>query len=255
MTLPRSYVLTLVLITSCLLASSVHADDWEYGVTLGLQALNVEADNGFDTFAGPATVDLDLDYDDINNATEDAFGLSGFVKRGQGKISFAFGWLELAGEVHSDIPNTGSNLDVELSFKTTAADINYEHFIKDTRFSVYAGLRYTKQEIGFELDTAMLSINRNIEEDWIDLYVGLGYALPLSERMVWTNRVDVGGGGSDGSFTAMSSLNWKFSEQWIASFFGKWYYVDYENGSEGDSDWYIYDGDEFGLGAGMTYIW
>jgi len=255
MSLLRSYVLIFGFITSFTFVSTASADDWEFGVTLGLHALNVEVDSGFDTFSGPVVSEIDLDFDDVDNAAEDAFGLSGFAKKGQGKINFAFGVLKLVGDIHSDVPLTGSNLDAKLSFKTTFADINYEHLFEDSHFSVYAGLRYTEQDIAFNLDTALLSIDREITEEWVDVYVGLGYVLPLTENVEWSNRIDVGGGGSDGSYTAISSLNWQFRDHLMASFFGKWYSIDYENGSEGDSDWYLYDGDEFGLGAAVTYIW
>ncbi len=251
----KNCVLTLGLISGCLFAGTASADDWQFGVTLGLQALNVEGDVGIDTLSGPVTTDLDLDYDDIDNAMEDAFGLSGFAQKGQGKINFAFGVLELVGDVHSDGPIIGSNLDAELSFKTSAADINFEYLFENSPFSVYAGLRYTEHEIDFELTTLILSIDREIEEDWLDFYVGLGYALPIAENIVWSTKVDAGAGGSDGSYTVKTGLNWKFCEQWIASFNGKWYSVDFEHGSEGDSDWYLYDNEEFGLGMAITYTW
>ncbi len=252
----RSSILTLSLVASFVFAGTASANDWQFGVSLGLQALNMEGDIGLGTLAGGSVeTDFDLDYDDIDNAMEDAFGLSGFAQKGQGKINFAFGVMELVGEADSDLPLLGTNLASELSWKKSVADVNFEYLFENSPFSMYAGLRYTEHEIDLEVTLGMLTIGREIEEDWVDFYVGLGYALPIAENIVWSTKVDAGAGGSDGSYTVKTGLNWRFCEQWIASFNGKWYSVDFENGSKGDPDWYVYNAEEFGLGLAITYTW
>ena len=217
------------------------SDNWNFGIGTSFFALNVEGDVGINTQLGPSVTKLDLDFDDVNNAMDSAAGIAGFAQKGDWKINYAVGRLKLEGE-------TGPR---RLSFTTSTLDINLEHPLSVTGLSIYAGLRYTDHEIDFKGP----AINRTLDEDWVDAYVGLAFVMALAPDITWSTRVDVGGGGSDGSATFNTGLNWAFAPQWVATFYGKYYTVEYENGSKGDSDWYLYDNDEFGLGLGITYLW
>ena len=235
-------LLTLLSVSSIALAEAdSESDNWSFGIGTSFFALNVEGDVGINTQLGPSVTKLDLDFDDVNNAMDSAAGIAGFAQKGDWKINYALGKLKLEGE-------TGPR---RLSFSTSALDVNLEHPLSITGLSIYGGLRYTDHELDFKGPV----INRSLDEDWVDVYVGLAYVMAIAPDITWSTRVDIGGGGSDGSATFNTGINWEFSEQWLATFYGKYYTVEYENGSKGDSDWYLYDNDEFGLGLGISYLW
>jgi len=235
-------LLTLLSASSIALAEAdSESDNWNFGIGTSFFALNVEGDIGINTQLGPSVTKLDLDFDDVNNAMDSAAGIAGFAKKGDWTINYALGRLKLEGE-------TGPR---RLSFTAGTVDINIEYPLSVAGLSIYGGLRYTDHEIDFDGP----AIKRTIDEDWIDAYVGLAYVMTIAPDVTWSTRVDVGGGESDGSATLNTGINWMFSKQWLATFYGKYYTIDYENGSKGDSDWYLYDNDEFGVGLGISYLW
>ena len=224
-------------------ASSSFSDEWNFGVGTGLFALNVEGDLGFGTNLPPgfSVTELDWDFDDINNVLDGASGIGGFAQNGDWKINYALGQLTLAGETSQR----------ELSFTTTGVDINIERSLAAKGLSVYGGVRHTEHKLDFKGPI----IQRKITEDWLDAYVGVAYVMDLGGDMSWNTRFDVGAGGSDGSATLYTGLNFMLAPNWAASFYGKYYTVDYETGNKGDVNWYNYDNDEFGLGLGISYLW
>ncbi len=49
--------------------------------------------------------------------------------------------------------------------------------------------------------------------------------------------------------------NWHFFKHWEATVYGKYTAFDFENGSKGDADWYLYDVDEYGAGLSVLVTW
>ncbi len=52
-----------------------------------------------------------------------------------------------------------------------------------------------------------------------------------------------------------SGINWHFAKHWQLTFYTKYFSLDLEQGSESDSDFYLYDLDGFGGGVGITVLW
>ncbi len=102
--------------------------------------------------------------------------------------------------------------------------------------------------------TSMLTVEETIDNDWTDLLIGITHAYPFSKKLAWTNQLDGGFGGSEGTLHFNTALQWRVAKSWNLSFAGDYRAVDFENASEGASDWYLYDVDEFGFGLGFAYI-
>ena len=60
---------------------------------------------------------------------------------------------------------------------------------------------------------------------------------------------------ADLTYFFSTGYDWKFADHWSTRFYGRLLSIDYEEGDEGDSDWYLYDADEFGVGAAILYLW
>ena len=70
---------------------------------------------------------------------------------------------------------------------------------------------------------------------------------------MWNNRITAGFGGSEGTYMGQTGITWIFYKGWSSTLYGNYTAVEFENGDEGDSDWYLYDIDEFGIGLGFLY--
>ena len=252
MSLKKNLVLTLSLMAS----SHAMADDssWVFGVGTGIFALNVDGDLGLNTAAGPSLSKLDLSTSDLQDVTDSAFGIAGFMAKDKWKINYTISQLTLGGDQNAEVTNGGFSYRADMEFKISGLDLNVEYRLNPS-WSTYVGIRNTKHDVEFNYSGDNTIIDRDIENDWTDLYVGLSYTKPFSKTVVWNTKVDIGAGDSEGSTTFNTGVTWLFSPSWATTLYAKHYSVEYENGSEGDEDWYLYDSSEFGAGLGITYLW
>ena len=246
------------------LAAPVHAE-WHFGIGTGPMRLNSKGDQGFNIAiggVGPVEFDVDLAPDDFDDLTSSALGLGGYATDGKWRIQYSIGQLKLEDDAGVTTAN-GSSVNAELGFDITAGELIVGYPIYQNASCtvlIHGGARYTKHELDSDVTVVVTGIGtaqlkRNIDEDWTDVVFGLSADIPFAEKGTWSNRIDAGFGGSDGTYLVYTGLTWRFFEHWSGTLYGKYTAVDFENGSRGDSDWYLYDVDEFGPGLNILYHW
>ena len=233
--------------------SSTASAEWNYGIGTGLQRMNAKGDQGLNTqIAGPVTYDVDLDPDDFSDYTKSAFGFGGYATDKTWMIQYSFVNLELEGE------ESAGTTSAKIGFEITGGEVTVGYPVyrsPSLRLGVLGGVRYTKHELSAEINNGFSQINRSTDNDWTDALIGLTVGVPFAEKWAWNTRLDAGFGGSEGTYTGATNVTWKFHKNWSASLNAKYQSIEFENGSEGDSDWYLYDTDEFGWGASFLYHW
>ena len=249
----------LVALASGAAASTASADDWRHGIGTALFGLNVQGDTGFGTqLLGPVQSEIDLSSSDISDYAKSAFGLAGFSTNGTWTINYGAKGMELedesAGTTAGGVPVTSS-----FNFEATGADLSAAYrFAGDDRssWSVLGGLSYTKHDYEVGLSAGAQSTLRQVDNDWTDVVVGLIYRLGISDNSSWTTRLDAGFGGSEGTYHLSTGVFWGLGakQQWLLGLYGDFKAVEFENGSPGDADWYLYDVDEFGPGFAFSYV-
>ena len=254
----KFFFFMLVGLLSISLSGVAHAD-WSFGIGTGIFRLNIDGDMGFDTaIAGPVEFEVDLDPDDISDVMETAFGFGGYATAGKWMIQYSYGMMELEDKPRSTLPS-GDTVHAKLGFDATGGEITVGYPIyEDTSLIVrlHAGARYTDHEIDRDLTiNGTPEVSRDIDEDWTDALFGISADIPFAEKWMWNNKFNAGFGGSEGTYFAQTGLTWRFLKHWSASLYGKYTALEYENGSKGDSDWYLADWDEFGLGLGVLFHW
>ncbi len=238
--------------------SSVAHSDWSFGIGTGIFRMNAEGDMGFNTTDGPVEQDVDLDPDDISDVMETAFGFGGYATDGKWVIQYSFGVLKLEDDPSGVLPG-GETISSKLDFDITGGELTVGYPIyRGTSLIVglHGGARYTRHELETDIaidGTPVLSID--IDEDWTDALVGISADIPFAEKWTWNNRFNAGFGGSEGTYFGYTGLTWRFLKHWSASLYGKYTAVEFENGDKGDSDWYLYDVDEFGAGLSVLFNW
>jgi len=241
---------------------TVASAEWHFGIGTGLFRLNIDGDMGFDTnLRGPIELDVDLDPDDISDLMESAFGLAGYATDGKWMIQYSLGQLKLEDDPSTTLSG-GASVSSDLGFDLINGEltIGYPLFASDrVTFGVHGGVRYTDHELDADITVVdgggTTDLSKDIDEDWTDAVIGLSADVRLAEKWTWNNRVNAGFGGSEGTYMASTGISWRLFEHWSTTLYGKYMAVEYENGDKGDSDWYLYDVDEFGVGLSILFHW
>jgi len=239
-------------------AAGAEEHGWQYGLGTGILALNIEGDTGFATPLGPLIVSNDMDWEDLSNILETLVGVNGFARKGAWTVTYGFQSMKVGGTNSGTIPMVATPASVAATLEVTFAEVAVAYTFAQSGMNfwgVRGGLRYIEHEYDANVTVGMANFTENVDQDWTDFVVGLTHARPLSKRVAWTSRADIGFGGSEGTWTVNSGINWQLHEHFAIALFGQYSGVDFENGSPGDPDWYLYDNDEFGLGCGFMYTW
>lgn len=234
---------------------SVAQDDWKFGIGTGFFALNMSGDIGFDTALGPVIVEADLDTSDISDALESAIGIGGFAAKGKWQFNFSFATMELEAGV-SGTGLMGVPVAALLNFEATVVDLGASYRFAVTgkhAWNVLFGGRFIQHEYNVGLTVGATALARTIDNDYTDAIVGIAHAYPFSEKVAWTNHIDVGIGDSESQFKVNSGIAWQVAKPVLLNFYAQIQSLDLQTGSPGSSDFYLYDADEFGVGVGILF--
>ncbi len=236
---------------------TVASAEWNYGIGTGLFRLNVKGDIGMDTIGGPVLADIDLDPKDISDYAKTAAGFGGYATNGTYIILYAFQYLELEADESATLTG-GIPVSLDIGFLTSSAEVvvGYPVYRSEAvRINALGGLRHTKHELSQKITIGGSSLSSDTDNSWTDAVVGAAFNVPFAEKWSWDSRLDAGFGGSEGTYAANTGATWRFKESWSTTFFGKYAAVEFENGSKGDTDWYLYDAAEYGVGFNIMYHW
>lgn len=260
--------LTLLSLLIVLSFTSVTYAEWNHGIGTGFFWLNLDGDMGINTtLAGPIEIEVDLDPDDISDFLETAFGFSGYSTDGTWMIWYSFMMMELEGRQSQTLPANsvlpaGHSLSSTINFESTGLEVTVGYPVyKDPSVTIRVdgGLRYTKHEIDSRLGISGPSLNstltRNIEESWTDFLIGTTITVPLAKKWIWNTSANAGFGGSEGTYMGKTGIIWRFYKGWSTTLYGRYTAVEFEEASMNDSNWYLYDVDEYGLGLSIAYNW
>ncbi len=185
-----------------------------------------------------------------------AFGFGGYATDKTWMIQYSFVNLELEGEASRMVGAT--RVSAKIGFDITGGELTVGypvHRSTSLRLGVLGGMRYTKHELSSEITVGAQQRKRSIDNDWTDALIGLTIGVPFAEKWVWNTRLDAGFGGSEGTYSGSTGVTWRFFKNWSTNLQAKYQAIHYENGSKGDSDWYLYDVDESGVSLGFLYHW
>ena len=253
-----------IIAAAAMMVATVASAEWHYGIGTGITRLHVEGDQGLNIRAGgigPVEFDVDLEPDDVSDLMETAFGLGGFATDGQWMFQFASGFMELRDGTSRTLAS-GTTVAGEVFQEITLAEVSagyVVHRAENLVVTPYVGFRYLEHEVGAELDVitaaGSTSADRSVDHDWTDARIGVSLLAPLTEKVSWDGSVEYGFGGSEGTFKGDTGVSCMFAEHWSARVGFNFTAVDYENGSKGDDDWYLYDADEYGASVSALYSW
>lgn len=247
----------LMLVLFCLLGvSSLSAQDWHFGIGTGLKRANAEGDQGLNIAqVGPVLAEIDLDPDDFDDLIQTAIGFGGYATNGKWMVQYMLASIKMGGEPSGTLPDGSATFTSDLSFDVTTGHVTVGYTAyRHGRLSVqpFVGFRYLKHELGADVTVATApptAISRSIDHNWTDVLVGAAFGVALTPKVHWNTSFDAGFGGSNGTFNFTTAISWRFWKYMSIGPNFSFMAIDFENGEIGDSDWYLYDANEFGWGA------
>ncbi len=257
------FILFISLITILFIFDSMVHAQWEFGIGTGLTRLNTDGIQGFHTLAGPVEFDVELDPDDFDDLIDTAIGFGGYATNGTFLIQYSYAKMQLEGSESEAVPAINSTVSININFDITQAELTVGYPVYGTRSLVIfvdGGLRYIRHEFDGSLSlknaggTVVASESEDFDHDWTDVLLGASINVPFAKKWSWNNRLNAGFGGSEGTYLASTGVTWRFHKNWSAGVTGKYTAIDFENGSKGDSDWYLYDADESSVGMSVLFI-
>jgi len=238
------------------LAAWANAPGWIFGIGTGPQRLNVEGDVGFTSARGAERASVDLSPEDISDLMESAIGFQAYAARGPWRFNLSYANLVLedsSSAVVADQIPLSATFELEIKFGEFTAVRRFAD-VGPNQFSVLAGVRTTHHDYQVDIASGPGAVRRSLDEDWTDILVGMTHAVPLSGTVFLNTTAAVGFGGTDSYWSARTFIGWQFARSWNLGLFVEYRAIEYENGEPGDSDWYLYDANEWGPGVKIAYI-
>jgi opacity protein-like surface antigen len=243
--------IALIALSGC---AGANAEEWKNEVTPYLWMSGMSGKTVIGTPLGPVEADVDLNFGDILSNLD----MGAMVSYEGGRDR----WVVLGDLIYmklgaSDTSTSGAvSLRAAANVEQTMAEADVGYYITDN-IALFAGARYNDIDASIHTERTGpgAGANRaaNTTQSWVDPVVGLLGKWPLTEKLEWDLRADIGGFdvGSKFAWQAMVSLRWKVRSNWdvVASY--RYMEVDYEN--DGPDGLLSYDMINTGPGIGVTF--
>ncbi len=237
---------------------------WVFGIGTGIGRVSSEGDQGFNTsLYGPIEAHFDLTPDDFKDHLRTGIGFSTFLSNGTWMFKFFMATIELGGTGASTLEvGTPFTADARLDLFTTDFSVAYTLYRSPgNKFALrpHVGTRYTKQELALALTVMEASGDVDVpamaEANWTDFLVGTSVDISLVPKLGWNTVFDAGFGVSNRTYRVVTALSWRVWSHFSLSPNASFTSNDYENGTKGDADWYLWDAEttSYGLAGLFTF--
>jgi opacity protein-like surface antigen len=250
-------VLTLVAFTSApaQTTAGLSGDRWQYEFTPYLWASAMKGDSQIGALP---KVRMDMSFSDIVDDLD--FGLMGAFEARKGRWGLLFDaiYMKISDAATATwtgprpggaAPTGAANVTMEQTMLAAAAAYRVSNGPMDV--DVVGGARYSRIKVSADFSASLFAaagtVSRTGSKDWVDPYVGVRVAHPLSDRWTAVGYADVGGFGiaSDFTWQALAGFNYRFSKSLSGKFGYRIITVDY------DKDGFLYDMKNQGAYAGV----
>lgn len=258
-------LLVLLVLTPALLFLSgntfiVNAKDssnWSFEIEPYIMATNIQGDTSLGAHVDGQ--DINIDFDDILNNLKSGAMIHAEVhhKTGWG-LWLDYAYMDLEHEYHEEI--AGGQVDIKATPTVRQGVLEafglYRQKLNSGRIDFMFGVRYWDNKLGMDLDAnGNLLHNKSTTKDWIDIVFGANWQHYFSNDWSVKLRGDIGGFGLESEFTATAAIGAEYS-------FSKWFsldlqykatWVDCQEGSKGNKDYFTYDTVTFGPIVGFKF--
>lgn len=233
--------------------------EWLSGIGTGVMHVNVRGDQEVQTsLLGPIKFDVDLEPGYVGDLMKSAVGLRGYFTDRKWMIQYSGGLLVLEDDDAGATLADGSPVRGKINFERTTGEltVGYQVYRKPSFiFEVHGGVRYIRDEVSLDIASGSTELQEDVDEEWTDALAGVSAYVRFTDRWIWSNKFNAGFGESEETYFVSTELTCRFHKYWSSSLYGQYMSVEFESGSEGDSDWYSYDVGELGAGINLDFHW
>ena len=258
----RSVILALALCLGGVSQLEAQTAPWVFGIGTGFARMSTEGSQGFNTNSvGPVQADFDLSPDEFKDLMETGFGFASFLTNGTWMLKLSLANITLGGEPAGTVQD-GSQFTSDVGFEVLSSDFSvaytlYRSPTNKVAIRPHVGARYTNHEVNIALATTgptTINVTEQAEQNWTDFLVGTSVDISLVPKLAWGTVVDAGFGGSNGTYKVVTSLSWQVWSHLSLSPNASYTANDFENGTKGDADWYLYDTEDITVGLAAMFI-
>ena len=223
-----------------LLPVQSRAQDWSFAFEPYVLASSIEGDASVGRATG---VEVDVDMSDILETLEMAFmgHFEAHHSNGWG-VALDYGFMNLGADISGP---RGGVVDAKVRQGVFEAMLIRQRQLGDGSLEYLAGIRWWDNDVDVEIDPAVLpgTAAFEIEEDWVDLILGVRWSKPVNDQWTMHLRGDIGGFGvaSDFTSTLSAGFHYKMTESTDLDLQYKATWVDFETGAPGQSGYFRYD--------------
>ena len=253
MKINHAFLIISLLVMGSFLPAQSNAETWSYEIELYALFASIEGNAKVGRVTGE---DVDVDFDDILENLELA-GMLHFEahhENGWG-VALDYGFMDLASDITG--PRGGVvNVDVRQGiFEALAVRRNK---LRNGHLDYLFGIRWWDNDFDVTVDPVLLpgTITKNVEEDWVDVIVGVRWLNNINKKWDFVLRGDIGGFGLEADFTAnvQAGARYQMSANWLLDLQYKALWVDYENdNTPGQPGYFAYDTVTHGPIIGAIY--
>ncbi len=245
--------MVLLVICNCLMLSPLsYSQNWSYELEPYVLFSSIEGDAGIGRVSGAP---VDVDFGDILEVLD--LGAMGHFEAhhesGWG-FSLDYGFMDLAADISTA---RGGVIDASVRQGVLEALGMYRSNVSGGQLDAFFGLRWWDNDIDIRVDPAILpgTLKSDIEEDWVDLVVGIRWLQPINNSWNFVLRGDIGGLGVESEFTSSlaAGFQYQMSANWVLDLQYKSTWVDFEDGSKASPDYFAYDTVTHGPLLGLIY--
>ena len=233
-----AFISTIALL---LLSASANAEDWSFQFEPYALASSIEGDASVGRATG---VDVDVDMSDILEVLEMAFmgHFEAHHSNGWG-VALDYGFMDLGADISGP---RGGVVDAKVRQGVfEALLVRQSQSSGKGNLEYLAGIRWWDNDIDVEIDPAVLpgTAAFKIDEDWVDLVLGVRWSNPINDNWTFKLRGDIGGFGVTSDFTSAVSagFHYQMTESIDLDLQYKATWVDFETGSSGQPGYFQYD--------------
>jgi opacity protein-like surface antigen len=246
----RTLLTALAAATLALAAHPANADKWSYAIEPYVIAVGIDGDVGIGRVNG---ADIDVDFDDILDSLQ-LGGMLHLEAHHENSWGFALDYVFMDLSKDKTGPR-GGVVDADVFLGVFEALLIKGPGLGDEGLDYIAGLRWNSIEVDVDIDPVILpgTVSRNVDEDWVDVFVGARWKKQINDKWLFSLRGDVGAGGSDFTWQFITGFRYKLRDSMALDLGYRALGIDYETGTSGQPGYFKYDTTASGPLIGLVF--
>ena len=227
----------------------VETKAWSFELEPYLMMTNIDGDSKFGRLP---TSELNVDFGTILENLDMAAMVHAEAHHQSGwGLWIDYGFMDLSNDIEP--VDRITSLQVRQGVLEVAG--LYRQMLSSGYVEYLAGVRWWDNDYHLNYNFPQLQAAGTIDKqvDWVDGFVGARYTYILNENWKFRVRGDIGTGGADFTAAASAGVLYTINDLMEVDVNYKATWVDYEEGTEGQRDYFVYDTVTHGLIIGLIF--